>query len=181
MSIQRWDPWRDIVSLREAMNSLLEESFVRPRAGGVTTVGMPLDLRENDNAYVVETVLPGARPEDVDISVLGDSLRISAEVRDEGERSGEKWLVRERRYGRFERTITLPTHVKADQATADFRDGILTVTLPKADAARPRSIPVRAGSTATDKAIDVTASSETPADGAQPVTAEQPAQVATTS
>lgn len=156
MSIQRWDPWRDIVSLREAMNSLLEESFVRPRVGAMPTAGMPLDLRENETTYIVETALPGAKPENVDISILGDSLRITAEVRDEGERSGEKWLVRERRFGRFERSITLPTHVKADEATADFRDGVLTITLPKADAARPRAIPVRPSAEVPTEAIDVT-------------------------
>jgi HSP20 family protein len=144
MSIQRWDPMREIVSLREAMNSLLEESFVRPRAGmAAMTGGMPLDLRESDNAYVVETVLPGARPENVDISVLGDTLRISAEVRDEGEREGERWLIRERRFGRFERSVTLPMNVKADEASADFDNGVLTITLPKAEAARPRNILVR--------------------------------------
>ena len=160
MSIQRWDPWRDIVSLREAMNSLLEESFVRPRAGATATAGMPLDLRETEDSYVVETVLPGAKPENVDISVLGDSLRITAEVRDEGERSGEKWLVRERRYGRFERSINLPSNVKADQSTADFRDGILTISLPKAESARPRTIPVRAGSETGAQPVEVEANGE---------------------
>lgn len=144
MSIQRWDPWRDIVSLREAMNSLLEESFVRPRAGGMPSGGVALDLREREDAYVVETVLPGVKPEQVEISVLGDTLRISAEASDTGEQSGEKWLIRERRYGRFERALTLPMQVKADEATADFQDGILTITLPKAEVARPRAIQVRA-------------------------------------
>jgi HSP20 family protein len=143
MSIQRWDPWRDIVTLREAMNSLLEESFVRPRAGAGQAAGMPLDLRETDDGYVVETTIPGAKLEDVEISVLGDTLRISAEVRDTSEQSGEKWLIRERRFGRFERALTLPMQVKADAATADFRDGVLTISLPKAEVARPRSIQVR--------------------------------------
>jgi HSP20 family protein len=143
MSIQRWDPWRDIVTLREAMNSLLEESFVRPRAGAGQAAGMPLDLRETDDGYVVETIVPGAKPEDVEISVLGDTLRISAEVQDKSEQSGEKWLIRERRFGRFERALTLPMQVKADAATADFRDGVLTISLPKAEVARPRSIQVR--------------------------------------
>lgn len=145
MSIQRWDPWRDIVSLREAMNSLLEESFVRPRAGVTGSGGMALDLREKDDSYIVEATIPGAKPDDVDISVLGDTLRITAEVKDQTENSGEKWLVRERRYGHFERAVTLPTSVKADQAKAEFNDGVLTITLPKAEEARPRSIPVRAG------------------------------------
>lgn len=144
MSIQRWDPLRDIVSLREAMNSLLEESFVRPRAGMVAmTGGMAIDLRETEQAYIVESVIAGAKPEDVEISVLGDTLRIAVEVRDESDKENEKWLLRERRFGRFERSLTLPAQVRADEASADFENGILMVTLPKAEAARPRSIPVR--------------------------------------
>jgi HSP20 family protein len=138
---------REIVSLREAMNSLLEESFVRPRAGmAAMTGGMPLDLRETDEAYIVETLAPGATPDGVEISVLGDTLRIVAEVKDEGERDGEKWLIRERRFGRFERSISLPSNVKADEASADFNNGILKITLPKAEAARPRTIQVRSSS-----------------------------------
>ncbi|HUG13684.1 MAG TPA: Hsp20/alpha crystallin family protein [Thermomicrobiales bacterium] len=144
MSIQRWDPLREIVSLREAMNNLLEESFVRPRAGmAAMTGGIPLDLRETDEAYVVETVVPGALPDAVTISVLGDTLRIAAEIRDDAQREGEKWLIRERRFGRFERSVTLPSAVKADEASADFSNGILKITLPKAEAARPRTIQVR--------------------------------------
>ncbi len=154
MSIQRWDPVRDIVTLREAMNSLLEESFVRPRAGMIAmTGGMAIDLRESDQAYIVETIVAGAKPEDVEISVLGDTLRIAVEIRDEGDHNGEKWLLRERRFGRFERSLTLPAQVKADDATADFHDGILTISLPKAEAARPRSIPVRGIPTDQDQNI----------------------------
>ena len=144
MSIQRWDPWKDIISLREAMNSLLEESFVRPRASlSVLASGMAIDLRETDETFVIETVLPGVKPEDVDISVLGDVLRITAEAHEDEANQDAKWLIRERRYGRFERSVTLPSQVKADEAGADFKDGILTVTLPKTEAVQPRSIPVR--------------------------------------
>lgn len=146
MSIQRWDPWRDIVSLREAMNSLLEESFVRPRAGAAAvSSGMLVDLYETDDSIVVETSLPGAKPEDVNISVLGDTLRIQAELKQEEERKDVNWHIHERRFGAFERTLNLPTQVKADEADAQFRDGVLQVTLPKATEARPRSIQVKPG------------------------------------
>lgn len=155
MSIQRWDPLRDIVTLREAMNNLLEESFVRPRAGMIAmTGGMAIDLRESDQSYIVEAVVAGAKPEDVEISVLGETLRIAVEIRDEADQHGdnEKWLLRERRYGRYERSLTLPAQVKADEATADFQDGILTISLPKAEAARPRSIPVRGATAGQERA-----------------------------
>ena len=147
MSISRWDPWGDIVSLREAMNNLLEESFVRPRGGGSGAAGLAVDVRETPEAFVVTASVPGISPEDVDITVLGDTLRIRGERREERSEEGEqgRWLIRERRVGSFERTIALPTTVKADAADADFRDGVLTITLPKADEAKPRSIPVRGG------------------------------------
>ena len=150
MSITRWDPWGDIVSLREAMNNLLEESFVRPRQGQGAAggpAGLALDVRETPDAFVVTASVPGVPAENVDITVLGDTLRIRGERREEREEGGqnERWLLRERRFGTFERTVSLPTTVKADAATADFKDGVLTVTLPKAEEARPRSIPVRGG------------------------------------
>ena len=146
MSITRWDPWGDIVSLREAMNNLLEESFVRPRQGAPGQVaGLALDVRETPEAFVVTASVPGVPPEDVDITVLGDTLRIRGERREEREQGGEneRWLIRERRFGAFERVVSLPTGVKSDAATADFKDGVLTITLPKAEEAKPRSIPVR--------------------------------------
>jgi len=162
MSIQRWDPWRDIVSLREAMNSLLEVSFVRPRAGMVAiTGGMALDLSETDEAYTIKTTVPGVKPENVDISILGDTLRIVAEVKADEERDGEKWLVRERRFGHFERTVALPSNVKADEAQADFDNGVLTIILPKAEAARPHQIQVRPGASAKgEQPQEITVESE---------------------
>ena len=167
MSISRWDPLSDIVSLREAMNNLLEESFVRPRGGATTTAGLAIDLRETPDAFVVSASVPGVPPEDVDITVLGDTLRIRGERKEESrEEATSRWIVRERRVGSFERTIALPTSIKADEADADFKDGVLTITLPKADEAKPRSIPVRGmgGSQPTPPAIGDDATSE-PGDG----------------
>ena len=163
MSISRWDPWSDLISLREAMNNLLEESFVRPRPGAAAgTSGLAVDVRETGDGFVVTASVPGTRPEDVDITILGDTLQIRGEYKDESERQegqGDqgRWLIRERRSGAFERTISLPASVKADAANAEFRDGILTVTLPKADEAKPRTIPVRGGAGGQAQAIDVNA------------------------
>ena len=89
MSSTRWDPFGDLVSLREAMNNLLEESFVRPRGGESegpqgrgTPAGLAVDIRETPEVFVVLALVPGARPEDVDIIVLGDILRISGQHRE---------------------------------------------------------------------------------------------------
>jgi HSP20 family protein len=137
-----------MVSLREAMNSLLEESVVRSR--GTTrsdATSLAIDLRETPDAFALTASVPGVRAEDVEITVLGETVRISGsrqEATDEQDGDG-RWLVRERRSGAFERSVTLPTAVKAEEAEADFKDGVLTITLPKADAAKPRTIAVRSG------------------------------------
>lgn len=144
MSTSRWDPWRDIVTLREAMNNLLEESFVRPRASLVAFSGsVPLDVQETETEYTVYVPLAGVQPEDVEISVLGDNLRISGEFKDRAE-EGARWILRERRFGHFERSMTFPAAVKSDEATADFEGGVLIVHLPKAEASRPKTITVKA-------------------------------------
>jgi HSP20 family protein len=151
MSTTRWDPWGDIVSLREAMNNLLEESFVRPREG-VSGPGMAsslaLDVRETPDSFIITASVPGVPSSDIDISVLGDTLRIRGQRKEEQEETGDgsRWLLRERRFGVFERTVSLPSMVDAEGAEADFEDGVLTITLPKADIARPKVIPVRGAS-----------------------------------
>ena len=148
MSISRWDPWGDIVSLREAMNNLLEESFVRPRPGmsgpGMAS-SLALDVKETPDTFVITASVPGVPSSDIDITVLGDTLRIRGERREAVDESGEggRWLLRERRFGAFERTVSLPTTVDSEGATADFQDGVLTITLPKAEIAKPKSIPVK--------------------------------------
>jgi HSP20 family protein len=156
MSSSRWDPWGDIISLREAMSNLLEESFVRPRPGGSSSVGslgLAVDLLETTSAFVLTASVPGVKPSDVEITVLGDTLTINGQ-RDEprqsgGEPEGSRWLIRERHFGTFDRSVKLPAAVKSDEATADFEDGVLTVVLPKADEAKPRTIAVRTSGNST--------------------------------
>lgn len=157
MSSQRWDPWSDVISLREAMSNLLEESFVRSGDPGRSGVGLAVDVLETPDAFEIYGSVPGVTPEDVEITVLGDTVQIRGERRSpalpaEGE--GARWLIRERHAGGFSRTITLPAGVRADEATAEFRDGVLTVRLPKAEEVRGRTIPVR--STGQHQTIDVT-------------------------
>jgi HSP20 family protein len=148
VSITRWDPWGDIVSLREAMNNLLEESFVRPRPGlsgpGMAS-SLALDVKESPDQFVITASVPGVRPADIEISILGDTLHIRGQRKEESEETGDghRWLLRERRFGAFERTVSLPSPVAAENADADFKDGVLTITVPKADVAKPKSIPIK--------------------------------------
>lgn len=148
MSITRWDPWGDIVSLREAMNNLLEESFVRPQPGtpgpGMAS-SLALDVKETPDTFMVTASVPGVPPSDIDITILGDILRIRGQRKEEVEETGQgnRWLLRERRFGAFERTVSLPSVVDSEGASADFKDGVLTITLPKAEVAKPRAIPIK--------------------------------------
>jgi HSP20 family protein len=143
MTMQRWDPWADMLSLREAMGRLLEDSYVRPGVGGGTMAGsMALDVYEDADNIEVDASLPGMRPEDVDITVQGDTLVIKGQRKGSAERKQGNYLMREHRSGQFYRAIQLPVQVDADQARANFENGILHLTLPKAASTRPRTIPV---------------------------------------
>jgi HSP20 family protein len=147
MAIERWDPFREMVSLRDAMNSLLQESFVWPgraTAAGGSPATLPLDISESENEYVVRASLPGVRPEDVQITVHGDTLTIRAESKAEEEQQGQNWLLRERRFGAFQRSVSLASPVNSDQAQARFEHGVLTLTLPKAEEAKPKQIRIGA-------------------------------------
>jgi len=149
MSLMRWDPFREMVSLREAIDRLFEESFVRPRGwltierAGVGTV--PLDIYEEGDNLIVKASVPGIKPEDLNVQVQDNLLTISGETRQEEERKEEHYHLREHRYGRFERSVTLPYPVVADKAEAIFENGVLKLTLPKAEEARRKQIPVKVG------------------------------------
>jgi len=149
MSIERWDPFREAISLRDAMNTLLQESFVRP--GGASQgsqATLPLDIAETENEFVVKASLPGVKPDDVQITVHGDTLTIRGESKAEEEKKGEHWHLRERRFGAWQRSVALATPVNSDQAQAHFEHGVLTLTLPKSEAAKPRQIKVGGASQA---------------------------------
>src|SRR5262249_27095515 len=144
MAIERWDPFREAISLRDAMNSLFEGSFVRP--GGMSPqqgfAAFPMDVSESEDAFVVKASLPGVKPDDVQITVVGDTVTIRGESKSEEDKKGERWHVRERRFGEFQRSLALPTPVDPDKAQAQFEHGTLTLTLPKSEAAKPRQIKV---------------------------------------
>ena len=105
---------------------------------------LPLDVSENENEFVVKASLPGIRPEDVQITVHGDMLTIRGEIKAEEEKKEEHFHLRERRYGQFQRTVRLSAPIRADQAQANFENGVLTLTLPKAEEAKPKQIKIGA-------------------------------------
>jgi HSP20 family protein len=142
MALDRWDPLREMMTLREAMDRLFQESVVRPTGSFLAGArgATPVDIAERDNSFVVQAAMPGIAPEDIQVTVKGNTLTIRGEHKDEEERSDQNWLVRERRGQSFYRSVTLPTAVNADKAEAKYENGVLTLTLPKADEALPKLI-----------------------------------------
>jgi HSP20 family protein len=144
MAVEGWNPFQEAISLREAMNALLQDSFVRPgntpaQAGHVP---LPLDVCETEHEFRVKAALPGVKPDDVQITVHGDTLTIRADSKADEEKKGEHWHLRERRFGTFQRSVALATPVDSDKSQAQFEHGVLTLTLPKAESAKPRQIKI---------------------------------------
>lgn len=156
LDISRWDPFQEMMSLRDAMNRLMEESFLLPsgtaqETGQLATRGTrgglrgpALDIVDLNDAFLVRASLPGVRPEDVNIETQGNQVILRGQIKDEQEREQGNYLVRERRYGQFSRVFTLPSEVNAEGAEATFDNGILTLRLPKTETARTRQIPIHA-------------------------------------
>jgi HSP20 family protein len=156
MAIERWDPFREAISLRDAMNTLLQESFVRPSGMSAQSgyASLPLDVCETENEFVVKAALPGVKPDDVQVTVHGDTLTIRGESKAEEDKQGEHWHIRERRFGAFQRAVALSTPVNSDKAQAHYEHGVLTLTLPKSESAKPRQIKLKGttqGQVAQDK------------------------------
>lgn len=141
--VRRTSPLGELVSLRQAMDRLFEDSFVRPRGTwGFPTEGalLPLDVTNTGDALVVEAALPGVRPDDVEITVEDGTLTIRAETKSEREETEGETILSEIRRGSLSRAITLPTGLEADKASATFENGVLRLTFPRAEAVKPRQI-----------------------------------------
>jgi len=149
--VRRTSPFGDMLSLRQAMDRLFEESFVRPRSFFTWGEGnaLPLDIHATPDALVVEAALPGVRPEQVEITIEGTTLTISGsnEASQKVEEGG--YLYQEIRRGSFSRTVTLPADLKTDRAVASFQDGMLRLSIPRAEEAKPRRITITPTSEAT--------------------------------
>jgi HSP20 family protein len=145
-NIARWDPAREFMTLREAMNRLFEDSFVggygQQRDGGGAELRLPVEAYATDREIVVRAAVPGLKPEDVEITIEGDTLSLRGEFPRPIE--NVSYFMSERAWGRFGRTLQLNVPVEADKAEAVFENGLLTLTLPKAEAVRPKVIPIKA-------------------------------------
>jgi len=147
-NLVRLEPAREMLSLREAMDRLFEESFLRPGSLGVSdsaSAMLPMDMYETENDVVVKAAIPGVKPEDIEVTVTGDLLSIKGEFSAENEQKDEKrnYHRQERRFGSFCRQVTLPAGVNADACAADFENGVLTLTLPKVEEAKVKKVQIK--------------------------------------
>ena len=140
--LARRDPFREMLSLRNTMDRLFDNFMMEPTWSN-ENMGMAMDVSENDNEFLVKASLPGVKPEDIDITLNNNTLTIKGESKSDEEKEGEHYHMRERRFGTFSRSISLPNSVKADDISANYEDGILTLRLPKAEEAKPRRIEVK--------------------------------------
>jgi len=150
MTVSRWDPFQDLLSIQDEMNQLFTRAFGRERPGQSEPVQQrlwapALDISERKDAYVVTVEVPGMKPEELDITLEDGLLTIQGERRFTQESSDQQFHRVERRYGSFRRSITLPAQVQAEQIEASFEDGVLQVIVPKAEEAKPKKISVRSG------------------------------------
>jgi HSP20 family protein len=139
--VTRWDPFQEATTLQSAMNQLLAESVVRPR-WGASQAQVPLNLYETEHEYVVELAAPGLKAENFEVTMQHNALLIQGRIQAE-QREGIRYHILEQRFGDFSRSIQFPTAVEVEKAQASLADGVLTVRIPKSEAAKPKRIAVK--------------------------------------
>jgi HSP20 family protein len=143
----RWQPMREMVTLRDAMDRLFDDAFTRPWSitdAGRTSMVPSIDMFETENDVVIKAALPGMKAEDVEINITGEMITIKGQTKEKSEVKEKAYHIREHRWGAFERSLALPTMVLSDKARAEFEDGVLVITLPKAEEVKPKTITVKA-------------------------------------
>jgi len=148
--LTRWEPFREIRRIHDTLDRMMDETFYPRLRVEEWDKGLALvDLYETDQDVVVKAAMPGVESDDIDISLTGDILNIQAEKREETEKEKEgdgdvRYHLREQRYKRFSRSMRLPTAVNTSKAEAEFENGVLRLTLPKAEEVKPKPISIKA-------------------------------------
>ncbi len=142
--LTRWDPFREIMSIRNTMDRLFDSVLSGSTSTWQPTVwDLALDVAENDDEYVVKASIPGINPDDLEITYSNNTLTIKGEVKEDKELEQAHYHLRERRYGSFARSVTLPAGIEADKIEATYEAGVLKLRLPKAEEVRPKKIAIK--------------------------------------
>ena len=147
MTLVRWNPWNDVYSLHNRINRIFGDNWLpadcdaaNPACGGWNPV---VDVFESDEAVVIQAELPGMDKKDISIDLKDRVLTISGERKSDDETKRDSYYRRERVYGKFVRSLVLPSDVQADKVKANYQDGVLELTLPKAEAAKVNEIEIK--------------------------------------
>src|ERR1051326_1954738 len=146
MALVRWEPFEALTSMRREMDRLFENFFERGgpwMAGDGGMIEPAIEIADTDDSIMVKAQVPGVSKENLHLDIMDDCLTLKGEIKEEEKTEGQRFHRREFRYGSFARTIPLPTSVKADQAKAQLKDGVLTVTIPKGEHAKMKQIPIQ--------------------------------------
>ena len=160
--VMQIDPLNEMRAMDEMFNRLFAEPFGNRRSGA-TLATLPVDILERDNKLIVRAAVPGVRPEDLDVAIENNVLTIRGESRDEHESNDEKTKVyrREVSFGSFARSIRLPERLKLDDVDAEFKNGFVTITIPKAEEPKPEAKRISVRSAEADSGRQIPASTET--------------------
>jgi len=144
MPIVRWDPFSDMVQLRDEIGRWFEGITERDKSTRKSTVWAPdVDIKETDKEILIKADLPGMKMEDIDVSVDEDQLVIKGERKEEKEEKDKDYVRVERNYGSFYRSFSIGVPVKSDQVGATYKNGVLEITLPKSEAKKPKKIAIK--------------------------------------
>jgi HSP20 family protein len=148
MAITRWSPFRDVVSVQDEMSRLFDDVFGQRPARVQWTDGIwnpSVDVTEDKDSVVVKAEMPGLNKDDIKISVQDSILTLKGEKKQEKEEKETDYHRIERSYGSFCRSFQLPTTVRADKIKANYKDGVLSIILPKTEEVKPKEIPIGIG------------------------------------
>lgn len=139
-TVKSWDIKREFQNLRDNMNRMLEDGFA-----SVSGSHLAVDMYETEDSVVIETSpIPGIKADNIEVAITGNSLTIKGEIAlPDSAQESANYLLKERRQGGFTRTLTIPRAIKAEEAVASFKDNVLTITIPKAEEARPKVINIK--------------------------------------
>ena len=143
-NIVRWDPVMEMAGMRDQMDRIFEDFFSRSPISYEGYGAIDLDMMQTDDDVIVKASIPGVKADDINISITGDTLTIRGEVKSEEEVKDANYHLHEIKRGSFARSVLLPSQVVSGKAKAEFEDGILTLTLPKAEEVKPKTITIKA-------------------------------------
>lgn len=161
MSMERWNPFRDMDVMRQAMDRWFDDrvgNYFTGNTGSSQVASVAVDVHETENGYELTASLPGVRPEDVDVTINRDTITLRGRSEQTTQRQQGNYIYRERHSGTFQRTIRLPEPISADQTEATLENGVLKLTLPRLQQTPNHKVQIRAGSNSGAQSLNTQSS-----------------------